>query len=284
MFTKQQGFDLDGRVAVVTGVAQGIGRATALAFARAGVTIVGVDLNEAGAQAMVDEAEALGAKAVAHVVDVADGDAMAAVIDGAVASFGRLDVLCNNAAAFEPEMIAGDVDAVRTPVSAWDRTFAVNVRGPFLACQRAIPHMLETAGKGAIVNVSSMSGFYGDVNHVAYAASKAALQSLARSISTSHGRKGIRANTVATGLVITETAEANVSGPKMDAYRRHRLVPEPGRPDDVATMIVYLASDHARYITGQTIAMDGGTSSVHQPWYADSHIIHPELVEEGFGR
>lgn len=154
----------------------------------------------------------------------------------------------------------------------------VNLRGAMLACKHAIPLMRRTAGGGVIVNISSTAAYNGDVVHVAYSASKAALHALTRSIATTHGRQGFRCNTVATGLVLTATAERNLAPDKLDAYGRNRLVDEVGRPEEVATLVTYLASDDARYIQGQAIIVDGGTSA-HQPWHVLSHILHPEVVD-----
>jgi NAD(P)-dependent dehydrogenase (short-subunit alcohol dehydrogenase family) len=116
------------------------------------------------------------------------------------------------------------------------------------------------------------------VIYVAYSASKAALQALTRSIATSHGMRGIRCNAIATGLVLTEGAKANVSDERLEAYRRNRLVERVGTPEDVAALAVFLVSDAAGYITGQTYLIDGGATA-HQPWYSLSHITHPKGIE-----
>ena len=154
---------------------------------------------------------------------------------------------------------------------------AVNLRGPMLACKYAIPEMLRTAGGGVIVNISSTAAYNGDVVHLAYSASKAGLQVLTRSIATTHGMKGIRCNTVATGLILTPNAALAVSAKKLAAYRRNRLVADVGTPDEMAALVTYLASDAARYIQGQVFLIDGGATA-HQPWHVLSHILYPEVV------
>jgi NAD(P)-dependent dehydrogenase (short-subunit alcohol dehydrogenase family) len=273
---------LEGRVAVVTGAARGIGRAIALAYAREGARIVGVDLDAEGLGEAIAEIEAMGGTGLARTADVADAGAMQSIIGEAATVLGRLDILVNNVATFEPEITNTDTDVVRTPIASWDRIYGVNIRAPFLASKFAVPLMLETSGAGNIINISSTSGFHGDVNYVAYSSTKAAMHALTRSIATSHGRFGIRANCIATGLVLTETAQRNVSAEMLEVWRRHRLVPEVGTPEDIAPLAVFLASDESRYLIGQTIVIDGGTSSVHQPWYVDSAVLHPDLVGPDF--
>jgi NAD(P)-dependent dehydrogenase (short-subunit alcohol dehydrogenase family) len=274
---------LQDRVAVVTGGARGIGRSIALGMAREGAVVVAVDIDTSGTDDLTAEADEAASTIVLRQADVADGDAMKAIIDEAVGTFGRLDVLVNNAAAMEPWVMRTDVNVETTPVETWDRAYAVNIRGPFLAAKYAVPHMLKTTGAGNVINISTPAGFNGDVAGVAYSTSKAALHGLTRSIATSHGRLGVRSNCIAPGLILTEAALQNMSLEQRQARRRHRLVRRPGWPVDVAALAVFLASDDSGYITGQTIIMDGGISSVHQPWYADSAVTHPDMVEEDFG-
>jgi NAD(P)-dependent dehydrogenase (short-subunit alcohol dehydrogenase family) len=273
---------LQGRVAVVTGVGQGIGRAIALAFAREGAAVAGLELNPTTAAETAALIAELGVACKVSVGDVADDAALTSVVEDTAERFGRLDVLVNNVAAFEPEVVLADGDVVGTSLSTWDRTYAVNIRAPFVAAKAAVPLMLGSTGAGNVINVSSTSGFQGDVNFVAYSSSKAAMHALTRSIATSHGRFGIRCNCIAVGLVLTETALQNCPDAFLEVWRRHRLVPRPGTPEDVAGLAVYLASDESGYVTGQTIAVDGGCSTVHQPWYVDSAVLHPDLVGPDF--
>jgi NAD(P)-dependent dehydrogenase (short-subunit alcohol dehydrogenase family) len=267
-----------GRVVIVTGGANGIGRAISLAFAGEGARVVVLDIDGRGAEQTVALVKAIaGSDGLAVTADVADAEAVRRAVMDAVTTFGRLDVLVNNAAALEPELAATDIDVVTTPIETWDRTMAVNLRGPMLACKYAIPEMARTTGGGVIVNISSTAAYNGDVVHLAYSASKAALHALTRSIATTHGMKGIRCNTVATGLVLTANAARAVSAEKLAAYRRNRLVDEVGTPEEVASLVTYLASDAARYIQGQALVIDGGATA-HQPWHVLAHILHPEVV------
>jgi NAD(P)-dependent dehydrogenase (short-subunit alcohol dehydrogenase family) len=271
---------LEGRIAFVTGTAQGIGRAIALAMAAEGASVSCVDINATGNEATTDRIRSAGSKALTFNADVAEEELMHAAVDETVAHFGRLDILVNNAATFDPGLYDTDTNAETTPVATWDRTMDVNLRGPFLTCKYSLPHMRREGG-GVILNISSNAAFYGDVVHVAYGSSKAALQQLARSIATTHGRAGVRCNTIATGLIMAEAAHTN-SSEKLATWGRHRLVKDVGTPEQVAAMAVHLCSDDSSYVTGQTIIMDGGTSSVHQPWYVDAPVLYPHV--EVFGR
>ncbi len=266
---------LKDRVAIITGAGgRGMGRAMALAMAAEGARIVAVDLNEAGARNTIDEVKRLGGDGFSQTVDVSDGDRMRQVIEQAVQRFGRLDILCNHVG----DTDSRDIDVVNTPIEVWDRTMDVGLRGPFLASKYAIPHMLEAPGKGCIINTSSGAGFLGAVTLVSYAASKAALQALTRSIATSHGKRGIRCNAIATGLVLPPEVEAKRSQDSLEIFKINRVVEQVGRPEQVGAFAAFLASDDAAYITGQTIVIDGG-HTIHQPWYAQSRDLHPEAFE-----
>jgi NAD(P)-dependent dehydrogenase (short-subunit alcohol dehydrogenase family) len=263
---KREGL-LDGRVAIVTGAASGIGRATAHALAAAGAAVVVADLAGDGAKRVADEVEAAGGRALAQPVDVADEASVVAMIEAALERFGRLDVLHNNAAATDPALLGGDLELTDMDVSVWDRTLEVNLRGPMLGCKHAIPHMLER-GSGAIVNTSSAAGLAGDLVRAAYGASKAGLDSLTRYVATQYGKRGIRCNAIAPGVIETPALAANVPREQIDAYERSHLTPRLGRPEDIARAVVFLASDDAAFITGQVISVDGGLLA-HHPSYSD---------------
>jgi 3-oxoacyl-[acyl-carrier protein] reductase len=265
---------LSGKAAVVTGAAQGIGFATAEALIAEGATVTIFDINADGAHSA---AERLGPAALPIAGDVAAEEDVARMIAATVERFGRLDILVNNAAAFGREIEGRDNDAETTPVAVWDRTMAVNLRSAFLCAHFALPHMVAEGG-GVVVNISSTSAFSGDINHVAYAASKAGMHSLARSIATSHGARGIRANAVATGLVLSPTARRNLDSDKLAVYRKNILVNDFATPADIAAIVVFLATD-GHYIQGQAIIADGGFQA-HQPWHMGAAAVHPEAAAE----
>ncbi|MEU6423732.1 SDR family NAD(P)-dependent oxidoreductase [Streptomyces spiralis] len=268
--------DLNGAAALVTGAAQGVGRATALALAEHGTAVTIVDINAEGLAGVAEEVKAAGARVHTVVADVGEEPQVARAVQETEEVFGRLDVLINNAVAYNRDIEGADVDVVSTPDAVWSRTFDVNLHGATYGIRHAIPAMLR-AGGGSIVNVGSTSGFSGDVVHVAYAASMAAKYSLTRSTATTHGKDGIRCNALATGLILSPTARQNLDTEKLKAYQDNLLVPDFAQPEDIASIILFLASDASRYINGQTIIADGGFQA-HQPWHAQSHIVHPDAV------
>jgi NAD(P)-dependent dehydrogenase (short-subunit alcohol dehydrogenase family) len=255
---------LDGKIAIVTGAASGIGRATALRVAAERARTVVADLNDAGAKQVADEIAAAGGEAIAVPVDLGDSDSVRAMVEAAVTAYGGLDILHNNAAATH---LAATKDL---PVSAadpdvWDDTMRINLRGTMVAIQAAVPHMIARGG-GSVVNTASGSGLTGDLRNPAYGASKAALISLTRYTATEFGKQGVRCNAISPGfIVIGEKPGREVVNATM---LRHALTPRLGRPDDIAAMVVFLASDESAFITGQNICVDGGMLA-HQPFLAD---------------
>ena len=208
-----------------------------------------------------------GGEAVAATGDAADEATAAAAVATALDSFGRLDVLVNNAAITSAAFLARDTSIAEMQAEVWTRTLAVNVIGPALFCKHAIPAMIKTGG-GSIVMVSSGRGVQGDLGFTAYGASKAALINLALNVATQYGKQGIRANAVVVGLVMTPPVEAATTPEIRDLLRSHHLTPEIGAPRDVAQAIAFLASDAARFVTGATLAADGGITC-HTATYAD---------------
>lgn len=256
---------LDGRSAIVTGAARGTGRAIADRLVAEGAKVVLVDIDGGQLAEAEDALRATGADVVAVAADVADPAAAEAFVATAVERFGRLDVLVNNAAALGPETLGRDTDLETIPFEVWERTFAVNLFGPMVACRYAVPHLVATGG--SIVNISTIGALRGRWNQIAYGVSKAGLNSLTEYIATIYGRRGVRCNAIAPGLVMTEMAEENLSPRDRAISASDRLIARPGRPHDIAGAVAFLASEDAAYITGQVLVVDGGTIN-HVPGYA----------------
>lgn len=253
---------LEGKVALVTGAASGIGAATARRFAAAGANVAVADINEAGA---AEIARAIGDAAIPVVFDAGDPATIEAAVATTVEAFGGLDILHNNAALTTPEVMGGDTNAVDIDLDLWDRVMAVNLRGYLAGCKYAIPAMTERGG-GSIICTSSGAGQAGDVVRIAYGCSKGAILTMVKYVATQHAHQGIRCNAIAPGLVLTPALMA-LAPELIDLLRRH-LLTDHVEADDIAEMALYLASDDSAKITGQTFNVDGGFYS-HQPSYAD---------------
>jgi NAD(P)-dependent dehydrogenase (short-subunit alcohol dehydrogenase family) len=253
---------LAGKVAIVTGAASGIGRATALALAREGAAVVVADLNAEGAKRVAGEIEGAGGRAHAQPADVSSEPSVVAMVAAAVERFGGLDVLHNNAALTDPAVMAADGEITSLALDTLERTLAVNLRGPLLGCKHAIPRMLERGG-GSIVNTSSAAALAGDLVRTAYGISKAGVDSLTRYVATQYGKRGIRCNSIAPGVIATPALAANVPKELLAVYERSHLTPRLGRPEDIAALVVFLASDESAFLTGQTLCADGGLLAHH---------------------
>lgn len=251
--------NFEGKVAVITGAASGIGAATASRFAAAGARLCLIDLDAA---ALAAHATALALPAddlVTASCDVIDRDALAAAIDNAAGRFGRIDILVNNAG----KGSFGRADQV-TP-DAWREVFAINMDAVFYAVRAALPHLV--ASRGCIVNTASISGLRGDHGFGAYNAAKAAVINYTRTLALDHGPQGVRANCVCPGLVATSLAAALWGNPEvMSVYEQVTPLGRPAQPDEIADAIVFLASSMATYITGAALVVDGGlTAATGQP-------------------
>lgn len=258
---------LEDKVGIVTGAASGIGRASALALAREGACVVVADLDAAGAEQTVKAIEAASGRATAFVVDVSDEDGVCAMIECATDVFGGLDVLHNNAAAIGSAAAGTDVDVAAIELDVWERTLAVNLRGVMLGCKHAIPRMLERGG-GSIINTSSGSAERGDLTNPAYAISKGGVNTLTLYVATQYGKRGIRCNAIAPGLILSHPAEQFGGERYVAMLEEHHLTPRVGRPEDIANAVVFLAGDESSFITGQILRVDGGILS-HAPPVAD---------------
>ena len=245
---------LDGKVALITGGASGMGQSEAVIFAKEGAKVVVADVLEAEGRQV---AEDLGGMGRFIRLDVTSEPAWQEAIAATLSQFGKLDVLVNNAG------ISGTFDPDTLSTSAWDRLMEVNAKGTFLGMKHAIP-VMERAGGGAIVNISSVSGFVGQKGiHMAYNASKGAVRLMTKSAAVQYARSGIRVNSVHPGVMPAMRTSKATADP---AFREKMLagVPmrRPGRVEEVAYAVLFLASDEASYITGTELVVDGGWLAV----------------------
>jgi NAD(P)-dependent dehydrogenase (short-subunit alcohol dehydrogenase family) len=255
-----------GKVALVTGAAQGIGEALSRQLAAEGARVLAVDVNMGGATRVAAAICGDGGEAEPFWADITRSAEVEAFVEYAVGSWGRLDILVNNASNVAA-IGAADGDVVSTSMDTWDVVFACNLRGPAAACKFAIPHMIANGG-GAIVNIASVQGLAGDVTRCAYGATKAGLVMLSKYIATSFGRHGVRCNSVAPGMVMTPSALDPSADVFLGLVEASMTSPTRGQPADLAEIVAFLVSDAARYVTGQNLTADGGLTC-HLPWYAD---------------
>lgn len=244
----------------MTGAASGIGAATARKLHDEGARLLLGDVDEAGLDVVAKELDA--DRVGTFNVDVADLEQVEAFTEAAITRFGRLDILFNN---------AGIGAYGRTPdltPEAWHRTIAVDLDSIFFGCRAAIPHLCA-AGGGAIVNTASISGLGGDAGLAAYNAAKGGVVNYTRTLAIDHARDGIRVNAVCPGLIETNLSHRLISHEKlMDAYRERIPMGRAGRAEEVASVVCFLASDEASYVTGTTLVVDGGiTAGTGQPWF-----------------
>jgi NAD(P)-dependent dehydrogenase (short-subunit alcohol dehydrogenase family) len=251
---------LTGKVAIVTGGAGGIGSATCRKLAAEGASVAVFDINLDGATAVAADIEAASGEAIAVRIDLSSEDEVAAAIGATVDRFGRLDVVHNNAALTDNEFLSRDTAVTDLDIEVWDTTLDVNLRSQMLMCKHAVPAMVAHGG-GSIMNMSSGAAFSGDMTRTAYGVSKAGVHALSMYVATSHGKQGIRVNTIVPGLIITEAVRAHIPADMVGKLGRAVLTPELGRPEDIADLVVFLASDESRYITGQSITIDGGMTA-----------------------
>ena len=249
---------LNEKVSIITGAGSGMGRVAALRFAAEGSSVVVADTQKASAEETVRQIRAAGGEAIAVAVDVSVEADAKAMVDVAIEKFGRLDVLYNNAGI----MPQADHSVVDTPVEIWDQVMAVNVRGVYLACKYAIPRMLENK-RGSIINVSSFVAVLGcSVPQDAYTASKGAILALTRSLAVQFAPNGIRTNAILPGPVETPLLMEWLV--KDEQAKKIRLARNPsgrfGKPDEVVSMAVYLASDESAWTNGASLIIDGGIS------------------------
>src|SRR5437870_12036258 len=250
--------------AVVTGAATGIGRATALAFARDGYAVALVGRRAAPLEQLAAQLRESGGDAIASPADVASPEELAAAIDATVERFGGIDALVNNAG------VGDSGPLLEESLERWEETLRINLTGAFLTTQLALPHLIERGG--SVVNVASVNGVLAGPGWTSYCVSKAGLVMLAKCVANDYGRQGVRANSVCPGWVRTPMGDHDMDElgrahgiDREGAYElAHRQNPlgRPAQPEEIADVIVFLASLRAAYITGAAVMVDGGTSAV----------------------
>jgi len=250
---------LEHKVALITGAASGIGAACALRFAQEGARVVGLDTAQPDPSSWRRVAGDGGAAGF-HVGDVRDEGAVAAVVAAVAREFGQIDVLVNSAG------VAGGGPVHALAMEEWDRVLDVNLKGTFVACKHVLPHMLARRS-GSVINIASVEGIEGFEGGSAYNASKGGVILLTRNMAMDYGRRGIRVNVICPGFIQTPLAESVFGGALaehlervVEATQLGRL----GRPDEIAGAALYLASDDASYVTGQSLVVDGGYTVGHR--------------------
>ncbi|MFG2225154.1 SDR family NAD(P)-dependent oxidoreductase [Streptomyces sp. NPDC048644] len=247
------------RSVVVTGAASGIGRATALRFAEEGAKVLIADLNRAGAEKVVREIEEAGGTALAVIGDLSDQHVVDVVVEQAVAAFGGLDVLVNNAGIMD-RMSALD----ETGDDEWERVIRINLTAPFLLTRAALPHMLA-AGHGSVLFTASEAGLRGGAAGAAYTAAKHGVVGLVKSLAVMHRKRGIRANAIAPGPTATNIqvgAAPGAQGPAVIGELIGANIGRLGSAEEQAAALVFLASDAAAFINGAILPVDDGWAAV----------------------
>ncbi len=251
---------LENKVALITGAGSGIGRESALLFAREGARIVVVDVNDKAGEAVVAEIQEAGGQAVYAHADISKSSEAEAMIRAAETSFGRLDVLFNNAGISHPK----DDDAIATEEDVWDLTMNINLKGVFLGCKHGIP-ALRRAGGGSIINTASFVALLGAATpQLAYTASKGGVLAMTRELAVIHARENIRVNALCPGPLHTELLMKYLD---TEEKRQRRLVHIPmgrfGEAQEIARAALFLASDESSFTTGATFLADGGITAAY---------------------
>ena len=246
--------DLSGKIALVNGASRGIGEAIAHGLADCGARVVCTSRKLEGVQAVAASINEAGGNAVARTCHAGHVDEIESLMTFIREEFGRLDILVNNAAAnpyYGP--------AAGLPPDAFDKTVAVNLKGPYYFMSHAVPLMIESGG-GAVVNVASIAALISMQGQAVYSMTKAGIVSLTRNFAREYGQSGVRVNAILPGVVETKFAEALTSDPGVQKWLSRLPVPRAGQPDDMVAGVIYLVSDEAAYTTGTTLVMDGGAT------------------------
>jgi 3-oxoacyl-[acyl-carrier protein] reductase len=246
--------DLSGRVAIITGAGQGIGRAFALAYAAAGAISVIAEINEASARTVVAEIEASNGQAMTVRTDISNEDSLSEMARTVIAKLGRIDILVNNAAIFSTLKMRPFEDI---PLDEWRRVMDVNITGVMLTCRAVLPHM-RARQWGRIINMSSGSVLMGRPHYLHYTTSKAALIGMTRSLARELGPDGITVNAIMPGAVFTEIPRETVTPAQTQVIVASQCIHRPQVPDDLVGTVLFLSGEGSAFLTGQSLAVDGG--------------------------
>lgn len=254
---------LDGKVAIVTGGGQGIGRAIALRLAKEGADVVVNDINMETASSVADEIKAIGRRALAIKADVSNSQEVNEMVETTLRELGKVDILVNNAGTayvIPTEELAEDI---------WDRSIDINLKGPFL-CSQAVGREMIKQKQGKIVNIASGAGLAGIPKMLAYCASKGGVVLLSQALAVEWAKYNINVNTVCPGFTVTPMTDAVRRESPQTFEHRERRIPlhRVARPEDIAEAVVFFTSPESNYITGQTLSVDGGTTAIH-PGYVE---------------
>ena len=247
---------LKNKVAIVTGSARGLGRAFALRFIKEGAKVTVCDIHDC--DSVVQEIKASGGEVLALKVDITNEKDTAEMAKRTVDHFGRVDILVNNAAAVGGLEIPDFMKPFeQLAASDWDRILEVNIKGTFLSSKAVIPYM-KTQGKGNIINIASTTAFTGSPIFLHYSTSKAGIINMTKTMATALGGSNINVNAIAPGAIMTETMKVLVKGDMEKHLIENQLLKRAIKPEDIAAAVVFMASDEASMITGQTLAVNGG--------------------------
>ena len=252
------------KVALITGASSGIGRATAERFVKEGAKVVIADRNTDRAEKFASSLRDNQFHAQAIPFEAQDLKSASKIVDKTIELYGSIDCIINNVGGSD---LSKDLNVEELDIKYFDDVFHQNLRSMIAIVQSALPYM-KSSKQGVIVNVASIGGFLGDLRGTLYGVSKAGVINLTRYIATQYGRYGIRCNCVAPGLILTPAALENLSEDEREAFSKYNSLPYCGKPEDIAGVISFLASEDARYLSGQTIVVDGGMSC-HNPTVYD---------------
>lgn len=242
---------LKDKIAIVTGAGRGIGAATAMKFAKEGAKVVVADINEEDVNNTVEEIKSAGGEAVASIANVVNKEEVDKMVNDTVEKFGKLDIIVNNAG------ITADSKLVKMTEEQWDKVIAVNLKGVY-NCGQAAAKVMTEQGSGVILNASSVVGIYGNYGQTNYAATKWGVIGMTKTWAKELGKKGVRANVVAPGFILTPMTE-KMPEKVLDMMKNKAPLRRLGNPEDIANAYAYLASDEASFVTGAVLSVDGGT-------------------------